>query len=252
MKYTLITGASRGIGRACALELAKAGHNLILVAKSDKEGLEETVRLIYEKIEGSAEGGHSSKKDGAAPCKDSFLEISVGSYLCDVSDSKCVKQLFETLEKGGIKVNVLINNAGISYFGLIQDMTDEKWHEVIATNLDSVFYMSRAALKDMLHEHSGHIINISSYWGVAGASLESAYSASKGGVNAFSLSLAKELAPSGIKVDVISCEFVDTDMNSHLSEEEKKEAAASMPSGRITAPSEVAVQVAKLISLHKI
>ena len=249
MKYTLITGASRGIGRACALELAKAGHNLILVAKTDKAGLDETVRLIYENISNkNGYGNFDECSAGKSTKKPACPEISIGCYLCDISNSKCVAELFEKLKKSAVKIDVLINNAGISHFGLFQYMTDEEWHNVIATNLDSVFYMSRAVIGDMLHEHSGHIVNISSYWGIVGSSIESAYSASKGGVNAFSLSLAKELELSGIKVDVLNCEFVDTDMNAQFTLEEKEAAAALMPSGRIIAPSEVAMQVAGLLT----
>ena len=229
MKYTLITGASRGIGRACAIELAKERHNLILVANTDKSGLDETVSMIYE-------------------VHQNLPEISIGTYLCDVSDSEAVSGLFENFKKNGIRIDVLINNAGIAFFGLVQDMTDDEWHKVISTNLDSIFYMSRAAIPDMLHVHSGHIINISSYWGIKGAALEAAYSASKGGVNAFSLALADELEPSGIKVNAVICEFIDTDMNAHLTDEEKLEAATQMPSGRIISPEEVAKLVAKIIS----
>ena len=227
MKCALITGASRGIGRACALSLFEAGNNLILVAKEDEKGLEETKALILERA-----------KDKQ--------QLFISTRLLDVSDSKAIKTFFEDLKEEGIQVEILVNNAAIAHFDLVQDTSDEDWRKVLSTNLDSVFYMTREALPQMIHEKRGKIINISSYWGIKGAALESAYAASKGGVNAFTLSVADEVSLSGIEVNAIAAEFVDTKMNGHLSEEEAKEAASLMPSGKIAKPEEIGRLVAKL------
>ena len=231
--YTLITGASRGIGKAIALRLAKEGRNLILTAYTDKDGLSETLSLvtnIYKENFGRA-----------------AAYMHCRTFLSDVSDSSAVSRIYGRLEKDGCFIEALINNAGISCFELVQDMTDEQWHRVIGVNLDSVFYMSRGAVPNMIRKKKGSIINISSYWGTAGSAMESAYSAAKGGVNAFTLSLAKELAPSNIKVNAIICEFIDTEMNSFLKKEEIGEVLKEMPAHRIIPASEIADIVHSLL-----
>ena len=138
------------------------------------------------------------------------------------------------------RLDLLINNAGISHIGLLQDMTDEEWHRVIDTNLTAVFHTCRLAIPLMLRSGTGRILNISSVWGNTGASTEVAYSASKGGLNAFTKALAKELAPSNISVNAIACGYINTAMNAHLTEEEKKDLFSEIPSGRPGTPPEVA------------
>ncbi len=143
-------------------------------------------------------------------------------------------------------LDVLVNNAGISYIGLLTDMTYEEWQQVLRTNLDSCFLTSRNALPGMIHRKKGKIINISSVWGNVGASMEVAYSASKGGVNSFTKALAKELGPSNIQVNAIACGVIDTDMNKCFSEEERQELIAEIPADRMGKTQEVAQLVVQL------
>ena len=134
----------------------------------------------------------------------------------------------------------MVNNAGIAHIGLLSDMTPDEWHHIMHTNLDSCFYTCRLAIPLMLKKHSGKIINISSVWGNMGASMEVAYSASKGGVNSFTKALAKELAPSNICVNAIACGAIDTDMNRCFSEEDLQLLAEEIPCDRLGDPAEVA------------
>lgn len=215
-KYALITGASRGIGRAIALEFAKNGKNIIILSSKSLKELE-TVKseiLTY-----------------GVDCK---------SFITDVSDYQNICSLKSSLYDLSIETDCIINNAGVSYFGLIQDMTPDEWNKTIHTNLSSVFYMTKQFIPDMIHSKNGCIINISSVWGNVGASCEAAYSASKGGINALTKSLAKELAPSGIRVNAIACGAIDTDMNNRLSDMEKRELENEIPMGRMGTPDEVA------------
>ena len=212
-KTALITGASRGIGKAIARRFAAAGYDLILTCINNMKRMD----AIAEELRTNH-------------------HVSVRCYQGDMGDEDFVARIFD--EIGG--VDVLINNAGISYAGLLQDMSSEDWHKVMSTNLDSIFYTSSRAIKRMLNNHEGRIINISSMWGSVGASMEVAYSASKGGVDAFTKALAKELAPSNIQVNAIACGVIDTDMNSHLSPQEREALTEQIPAGRYGTPEEVA------------
>ena len=218
-KNAMITGASRGIGRAIAIEFARAGYDLTLCCVKNIESLD---RL-------------------AADLADTY-KVKCKAFQSDVSDPVAVRELFAKTDPP----TVLINNAGISYVGLITDMSDEDWKKTIDTNLSSVFYMCRAAIPHMLSEFSGKIINVSSVWGESGASMEVAYSASKGGLDAFTRSLAKELAPSGISVNAVACGLIDTDMNSRLTDEELAEVVSDIPADRIGKPAEVASVILSL------
>ncbi len=216
-KTVMITGASGGIGSALAKRFAKEGWNLI---------------LCYNR---------SEKK--MTDLKDEIL----AKYHCtprveclDLTDGASVAKLFDVFEMEKVSVDLLINNAGISYVGLLQDMSDEEWQNVINTNLSSCFYTCKGVLPSMIEKQAGCIINISSVWGNVGASTEVAYSASKGGIVAFTKALAKEVAPSGIAVNAIACGYIDTSMNSHLSEEEKRDLFEEIPCGRPGTPDEVA------------
>lgn len=220
MSTILITGASRGIGRATALQFATVGNTLILVCKSNIDRLHELADLI------SSRGA------------------KVLTIQADISDSAEVSRLFDIIKANGFSVDLLINNAGISYTGLLQDMTDTEWHTILDTNLSAMFYCCRAAIPMML-QHGGKIINISSIWGTYGASCEVAYSATKGAVNSFTKALAKELAPSNIQVNAVSFGFIDTDMNAKLSPEEIQDFADSyIPAGRIATADEAAEFIA--------
>lgn len=218
----LITGISRGIGKAIALEFAKNKYNIIGCAKSDFNGLSDTKNLV------------------TSYGVDSYIE------LCDISNEKKIKKfIYESANKlGGI--DILINNAGISYIGLLQDMSILEWNNIINTNLTSAFLMSKYVIPYMLKKQNGHIINISSVWGNIGASMEVAYSASKGGLNTFTKALAKELAPSNILVNTISPGFIDTEMNKNFEKEELEAIFEEIPLGRAGKTSEVADLVYKI------
>jgi 3-oxoacyl-[acyl-carrier protein] reductase len=156
--------------------------------------------------------------------------------------------MFRSIEKEFGTLDVLINNAGISYVGLLTDMTPSDWKMVMDTNLSSVFYCCSKAIPMMLKKKSGRIINISSMWGTSGASCEVAYSATKAGVHGLTKALAKELAPSNIQVNAIACGVIDTTMNGHLSDEDKLILKNEIPAGRFGTPDEVgelAVQLAE-------
>ena len=216
-KTVLITGASRGIGRAAATAFAKAGYNLVITcSKTETELLQLKTEL---------------EKTYAAD-----VLTSVG----DIADFAYVTELFGQVSKRFAGVDVLINNAGISYVGLLEDMTIEQWNRMVGVNLTSVFFTCKLAIPYMLSKKSGKIINISSVWGNVGASCEVAYSACKGGMNAFTKGLAKELAPSGIQVNAIACGCIDTQMNACFTEEERAELAEEIPAGRFGMPEEVA------------
>ena len=144
--------------------------------------------------------------------------------------------------------DVLVNNAGIAHIGVLQDMSVEEWNRIIGVNLSSCFYTVHAFLPGMIRRGSGHIINISSMWGVSGASCEVAYSAAKGGVNAFTKALAKEVAPSGIYVNAIACGVIDTEMNRGLTEEERAALVDAIPLGRFGTPEDVAGIVKNILS----
>ena len=218
----LITGASRGIGRAVAIEFAKNKHNIIICAKSDLKGLQNTKQLV--------------ENEG----------VSCYIGLCDVTNEDSVKDFISDSVKIIGQTDILINNAGISYIGLLQDMSFEDWNKVLSTNLTSAFLMSKYVIPEMLKKHSGHIINISSVWGNIGASMEVAYSASKGGINSFTKALAKELAPSNISVNAISPGFIDTDMNKVFEKDELDAIFEEIPMGRAGSPSEVAKLIYKI------
>ena len=212
----LITGASSGIGRETALKYAKNEHPVIIICKNNRSALMDLEREILEM------GGR------------------VLSYVKDVSQFNEVSEMFRELETQNMIPDILINNAGISYVGLLQDMSPEEWRSVIDTNLTSALNCSKCAIPYMLKKHSGRIVNISSMWGNVGASCEVAYSASKGGINTFTKALAKELAPSGIAVNAIAFGMVDTRMNAFLDEEEKASLIEEIPAGRILSPQESA------------
>lgn len=216
MKTALITGASHGIGEAIARAFADAGYNLALCCKRDIEKLDTLAGELREN------------------------HIQVLTYQCDVSDfSEVDKMCSDVLKKIG-KIDVLVNNAGISYVGLLHEMNVEEWDRVINTNLSSVFHTAKCVTPAMIQAKTGHIINISSVWGNVGASCEVAYSASKGGVNSFTKALAKELAPSGVSVNAIACGCIDTRMNNCFSDEDKQALSEEIPAGRFGKPEEVA------------
>ncbi len=207
----LITGGSRGIGRATVEYFSSLGHEVAFIYKQSHDSAREL-----------------SLSTGAHPiCAD----------LCDRESAKAAA--FAALSKlGGI--DVLINNAGISQIKLFSDITDSDWQTMLDTNLSSTFYITRELSKAMVSQKSGRIINIGSMWGKTGASCEVHYSATKAALRGFTMSLAKELGPSGITVNCIEPGVIDTEMNSSLSDETKAELCDSTPLCRIGTPMEVA------------
>ena len=228
MKQTaLITGASRGIGAALAETFARAGYQLTLCCQHSEGKLMELVQRLQEQY-------HTT------------VLVRIG----DVGDYAFVKTMVDaTLEAFGA-IDVLINNAGISYIGLLTDMSIEDWNRIVATNLTSVFSTCRCVVPSMVHNKRGRIINISSVWGNVGASCEVAYSACKGGINSFTRALGKELAPSQITVNAIACGVIDTDMNRCFSGEERAELVAEIPAERMGRPEEVAELALSIASGH--
>lgn len=216
-KNVLITGASRGIGRATALRFAKEGYHVFLNCNSSVNELQK----VQEEITRNCPG-HSTLVPG------------------NIGNSKDVHHIFSKIYETCDALDVLINNAGVSHIGLLSDMSDEEWQRIIDTNLSSVFYCCRAAIPPMVSRKSGCIINISSIWGTSGASCETAYSASKSGIHGLTRALAKELAPSHIPVNAIACGVVDTVMNAWLDEQERKQLEEEIPAGHFAAPEEIA------------
>lgn len=224
-KNILITGAARGIGRTCALHLSSLGANVAICCKNNNallEALADNIRQAYGTKVCTFTGDMGVYEDA----------LAFYAKACDAL--------------GG--VDVVINNAGISYVGLLQDMSPDEWNRLISTNLTSVYNMCHAAIPSMVHKKYGRIINISSMWGISGASCEAAYSASKGAVNAFTKALGKELAPSGIQVNAIAFGAVDTDMNKCFSKEELENLAEDIPAGRLCSPDEAARMVEMLLN----
>lgn len=205
-KKALITGASRGIGAAAAKALAREGYDLFLVCRKSGEIL---LKLRQELAE--------------------QYGIMCETALCDVSDAAQVETM---IEQAG-EIHVLVNNAAVSYVGLLTDMSLTQWRQVMDTNLSSLFYTCRLVVPQMVRRREGRIINISSVWGNVGASMEVAYSASKGGVNSFTRALAKELGPSNVQVNGIAFGVIDTDMNACFSGEELKALEEDIPVGRM-------------------
>ena len=224
MKTALITGSSRGIGAAIARRLA------------------EKYKIVI---------NYNNSKDEALNLLDEIRKVNPMSLAikADVSKEDEVDYLFDTIEKNFGSVDILINNTGKSYVGLIQDMEFDRWQEIINTNLSSVFLTSKRAVGPMISQKYGVIINMSSIWGKEGAALEAAYSASKGAINSFTKALSKELAPSNIRVNAIAPGVVLTDMmKEDFSEEELDLIREDIGLGRFADPKEIADLVSFLIS----
>ena len=218
-KTALITGASRGIGRAIACAFASAGYDLFLTCLRSEESLKQLCRDLSERC-----------------------GVRAVPFCGDMGDFAAVQSLFSGIRR----LDVLVNNAGISHIGLLSDMSPEEWRRVMSTNLDSCFYTCKLAVPLMVHEKRGELLNISSVWGRAGASMEAAYSASKGAVNSLTKALAKELAPSNIQVNAIACGVIDTDMNRCFSEEEMRALIEEIPADRLGSAEEVAALALQL------
>ena len=215
-KTVLISGSGRGIGRAIATRFAKEGYKISINANKSKDELEET--------------------------KDYLISLGVPVLVGqgDVGNYEFCKDFVDEVKNTLGSVDILVNNAGISHIGLLSDMKPNEWNEVINTNLTSLYNLSSLVIPDMVRKSAGKIINISSVWGNIGASMEVAYSASKGGMNSFTKALAKELAPSNIQVNAIACGAIDTEMNSFLDSNELAALIDEIPASRLGRPEEAA------------
>lgn len=210
MKNVLITGGSRGIGKACAYEFSKAGYRVILTYNNSREEAEKI-----------------SEDTGAI-----IYKVNITNYSDIINLENNVKKY------GGI--DVLINNAGIAQQKLFTDITENDWDSMFNVNIKGMFLVTKTFVKNMISKKSGRIINISSMWGITGGSCEVHYSASKAAVIGFTKALAKELGPSGICVNCIAPGVIETDMNRHLSEEDMKALCDETPLERIGKPSDIA------------
>lgn len=210
MKKVLITGGSRGIGAACVEKFTETGHKVFFIYKSSDEKAREL-----------------EKKTGAVGIK------------CDISNSKEVKEKIGSIGS----IDILVNNAGISHISLFTDTDEMDWDRVFDINIKGMFLVTKEVLPYMINKKYGKIVNISSMWGVSGGSCEVCYSASKAAVIGFTKALAKEEGPSGINVNCIAPGVIETEMNAHLSDEDKKELAYETPLMRLGTPEEIAETV---------
>jgi len=225
MKTALITGASRGIGRETAIALAKDYNYIAICSKSNQVKLSETKDLIEQQ---------------GAKCL---------SFTGDVCDYNFVAEMVSSIIEETGSIDVLINNAGIASIGLFTDVTPAQWNHILNTNLTSVYNTCNLVVPHMVQKKQGKIINISSVWGLVGASCEVAYSATKGAINSFTKALAKELAPSNISVNAIAFGAIDTDMNSELSTEDISALNEEVPFGRMATPKEAALCIKNLLAM---
>lgn len=224
MKTALVTGGSRGIGAATALALSRLGYAVAVNYVKNEIAANDTVKKIVD------EGGTAL------------------AFKADISNPDEVRAMFDEIFSSLGEVEVLVNNAGISYIGLLQDMSDSDIMQQASVNLLGAIYCSREAVKSMILKKSGVIINISSMWGEVGASCEAVYSACKAGVIGFTKALAKEVGPSGIRVNCVSPGVINTEMNSELDDEAIDALCQDTPLLRIGTPEDVAKTVAFLAS----
>lgn len=215
-KTVVVTGASRGIGRAVSIYYAQNGFNVCICCRKNSEMLEKVRQEILN------------------------YGVECIAYTGDIGNFQKCETFFKLIAQSYSKIDILVNNAGISHIGLLQDMSPDEWHNIVEANLTSVFNCCKLAIPIMLSRHAGKIVNISSVWGCVGVSTEVAYSATKGGINSFTKALAKELAPSNIQVNAIACGIIDTDMNGFLNDDELQSVLDEVPAGRIGKPEDVA------------
>ena len=216
----LVTGASRGIGRAIALELAKNGFDLAVNYNRSAEQAEALCAEIR------------------------ALGVQAGAFQADVGDPEQVKKLFADIKASMGAVNVLVNNAGITRDGLLMRMKPEDWNAVLTTNLNAAFYCTQAAIRDMAKARWGRIISIASVVGLTGNAGHANYAASKAGIIGFTKSVAREYAARGITANAVAPGFIDTEMTGVLSPEVREGIMKSIPAGKIGSPEDVAKAVA--------
>lgn len=220
MRRILISGGSRGIGRGLVEAFCQNGDKVAFIYQNNREAAEAVV-----------------KATGAT------------AICADVSDPNEVRRAVREADQAlGGHMEVLVNNAGVSLISVMQDVTDEQWRAVLDTNLSGAFYLSREVLSEMISQKKGRIIHIGSMWGKVGASCEVAYSAAKAGLRGLTLSMAKELAPSGITVNCVEPGVIDTAMNAKLGAETLAALVDETPIGRLGTPEDVSAAVLFLAS----
>lgn len=223
MKTIIVTGGSRGIGASIIKELANKNYNIVLNYNNSEEQAKQIQKELLEK------------------------NIKIEIFKADVSKRDNVKELVKFALEKFKTIDVLINNAGIDQVKMFMDITDEDWNKMIQTNLNSVFYCTQEVLPTMIYNKEGNIINISSIWGITGASCEVHYSVAKAGIDGMTKALAKELGPSNIRVNSIAPGAILTDMNSGYTNEEIKDMESQIPLGRLGNSIEIAKCVNWLI-----
>ncbi|MEW6171986.1 MAG: 3-oxoacyl-ACP reductase family protein [Bacillota bacterium] len=224
-KVALVTGGSRGIGAAICTELARHGANVVVNYLTSARNAESVAAACRE------HGG------------------SALAFRADISNPEFVEQLFDAAEKTLGSVDILVNNAGLGFRRLVVETSDEEWQKLLGVNLSGAFFCCRRALAGMIHRRWGRILNITSVFGITGASCEAAYAATKGGLIALTKSLAREVGSAGITVNAVAPGPVETDMlPKGLSPEEIAGLAASIPAGRLGKPQDVAGACAFLAS----
>ena len=220
MKTIIVTGGSRGIGASIVKELANKDYNIVLNYNNSEKQAKQIQKELLEK------------------------NIKIEIFKADVSKRENVKDLVKFALEKFKTIDVLINNAGIDQVKMFMDITDEDWNKMIQTNLNSVFYCTQEVLPTMIHNKNGNIINISSIWGITGASCEVHYSVAKAGIDGMTKALAKELGPSNIRVNSIAPGAILTDMNSGYTNEEIKDMESQIPLGRL----ENSIEIAKCVN----
>ena len=223
-KIALITGGSRGIGAACVRALTADGYAVVFLANR------------------SVEKAQALKAElRAAGC-------DVDYRLCDVSDPAQVKAVIADILRTYRRIDALVNCAGIAHIGLFTDMTEDEWDHLFAVNVRSAFSVTKAVLPGMISAQQGTIVNVSSMWGEVGASCEVAYSATKAALIGLTKALAKEVGPSGIRVNCVTPGVIDTDMNAQLTDDDRAALNDETPLGRIGEAAEVARTILFLCS----
>ena len=223
-KTAIVTGGSRGIGRAIAICLAEAGANVAVIYAGNTLAAEETLQAITEK------GGNAI------------------SIQCDVANEDAVTAMVKQVKEKFGSIDILVNNAGITRDGLLMRMKTADWQAVLDTNLTGTFFCTKAVTKIMMKQRSGSIVNLTSVVGLTGNAGQANYAAAKAGIVGFTKSVAKELASRGIRANAVAPGCIDTDMTAVLSEAVKEEMIKTIPLGRVAQPEEVAKAVCFLVS----
>lgn len=223
-KVAIVTGSSRGIGRGVAIELAKEGANIVINYSKDEEGANKVLKELKE------------------------IGITAIAIKKDISSYEACKELIDETIKYFGRIDILVNNAGISKIGLFLDSSKDEIDNLLDINLKGPMYLTKHALPHLINSGNGNIINISSMWGNVGASCEVLYSTSKGGINLFTKSLAKEMAGANIRVNAIAPGVINTEMNEFLSDDEKMNLIEEIPVGRFGESYEIGKMVAFICS----